>query len=207
MTGGEPRYSVRGRLESFDLGRMVGQRLGPTALEGVGNLDVDLAGEGETEAAVLASLSGKVEVDMPEGARLGVNVEGLAAAAGTPQQPGIWSAAADGQTAVDSFVAKFAATGGVFTAEAVTADTGARVVTAEGTVSLAERALDVTVSIADEPAAKGAVTGTLIPAEGFRVSGPWSAPTVGPVDVPPTPGTRPATEPLPAQFRPSGDRG
>jgi uncharacterized protein involved in outer membrane biogenesis len=208
MTGGEPRYSIRGRLESFDVGKMIGQRLGPSALEGFGTIDVDLAGEGDTEAAVLASLSGKIEVDMPEGARLGVDVEGLAAAAGTTSQPGIWGAAADGATAVDSFVAKFAATGGVFTAEAVKADTGEKVVTAEGTVSLAERAIDVTVSIADElagSAAEGA--GELVPAEGFRVRGPWAAPTVSPVDFPVVPSAHPAAEPLPAEFRPSGDRG
>ncbi len=145
---------------------------------------------------------------MPEGARLGVNVEGLAAAAGTASQPGIWGAAAEGATAVDSLVAKFAATGGVFTAEAVKADTGAKVVTAQGTVSLADRAIDVTVSIADE-LAKGGTTGTgeLVAAEGFRVQGPWAAPTVSPVDVPPQPSARPASEPLPAEFRPSGDRG
>jgi AsmA protein len=208
MTGGEPRYSVRGRLESFDVGKMIGQRLGPSALEGFGTVDVDLAGEGDTEAAVLASLSGKVEVDMPEGARLGVDVEGLAASAGTASQPGIWGAAADGATAVNSFMAKFAATGGVFTAEAVKADTGEKVVTAEGTVSLAERAIDVTVSIADELAGSAATgTGELVPAEGFRVSGPWAAPTVSPVDIPLAPSSHPANAPLPAEFRPSGDRG
>ncbi len=156
MTGGEPRYSIRGRLESFDVGRMIGQRFGRSPLEGFGSLDVDLAGVGGTEADVLASLTGKVEVDMQEGARLGVNVEGLAAAAGTASQPGIWNAAADGATTVDSFVAKLAATGGVFTAEAVKADTGAKVVTAEGTVSLSDRALDVTVSIANELGKTGA---------------------------------------------------
>jgi AsmA protein len=209
MTGGEPRYSIRGRLESFDVGKMVGQRLGRATLEGFGTVDVDLAGEGDTEAAVLASLSGKVEVDMPDGGRLGVDVEGLAAAAGTATQPGIWGAAADGATSVDSFVAKFAATGGVFTAEAVKAETGEKVVTAEGTVSLAERALDVTVSIADELTKSGAPAGTgeILPAEGFRVSGPWAAPTVSPVAAPPAPNGYPASEPVPAGFRPAGDRG
>jgi AsmA protein len=211
MTGGEPRYSIRGRLESFDVGKMVGQRFGRTALEGFGTVDVDLAGEGDTEAAVLASLSGKVEVDMPEGARLGLNVEGLAAAAGAASQPGIWGAAAEGATAVDSFVAKFAATGGVFTAEAVKADTGAKVVTAEGTVSVAERELDVTVSIAGEPAGKAAATpgtGGPAPSEGFRVQGSWAAPTVSPVYLLPlTQDPHPAPQPVPAEFRPSGDRG
>lgn len=206
MTGGEPRYSIRGRLESFDVGKMVGQRLGRSALEGFGTLDVDLAGEGGTEAAVLASLSGTVEVDMPDGARLGVNVEGLAAAAGTAPQPGIWGVAADGATAVDSFVAKFAATGGVFTAEAVKADTGEKVVTAEGTVSLAERALDVTVSIADELAKNGTIGGPAL-SEGFRVRGPWAAPTVSPVGLPLAPDAHPGSEPVPADFRPTGDRG
>jgi hypothetical protein len=85
------------------------------------------------------------------------------------------------------------------------------VVTAEGTVSVAERELDVTVSIAGEPAGKAAATpgtGGPAPSEGFRVQGSWAAPTVSPVYLLPlTQDPHPAPQPVPAEFRPSGDRG
>lgn len=210
MTGGLPRYSIRGRLESIDVGKVVGDRLGRLSLEGYGTVTVDLSAVGATSAAFLSTLSGKVEVDMPEGARLGLSVERLAKAAETESQSGIWGAAVDGATSIDSLVAKFAALDGVLTAEGVTADTGEKLLTAEGTVSLSERALDVTVSIADDaksatPAAPGAPEPAR--AEGFRVSGPWTAPTLSPVNLPLSRDANPAPHPAPAVHQPSGDRG
>jgi uncharacterized protein involved in outer membrane biogenesis len=151
-------------------------RFGRTPLEGLGTVDVDLAGAGTSEAAVLASLSGKVEVSMPEGARLGVDVERLAAAAGGPAEAGSLQSGVEGATAVDKLVARFAAYGGVFTADEIKADAGDKVVTAEGTVSVPERALDMTVSIDSTPAGNGGPTGD--DAGGFRVKGPWTAPTI-----------------------------
>jgi AsmA protein len=208
MTGGLPRYSIRGRLESIDVGKVVGDRLGRLSLEGYGTVTVDLSAVGATTTAFLSTLSGKVEVDMPEGARLGLSVERLAKAAESESQSGIWGAAVDGATSIDSLVAKFAALDGVLTAEGVTADTGEKLLTAEGTVSLSERALDVTVSIADEtksakPDGPGAPEPA--PAEGFRVSGPWTAPTLSPVNLPRD--GDPALDPGPAVHKPSDDRG
>jgi AsmA protein len=179
-TRAEPRYTVRGRFEAFDMGRAAGAYFGRPTVEGLGRLAVDLSGEGGTPDAILASLSGNVEIDMPEGARIGVDVDGIAKAVESRAQDSGLGAFANGVTDVDSLIARFAASSGVFTAQAVQANAGARVVTAAGTISTAERALDLTILVAGGFARENGLEPAPA-AKSFRVLGPWAAPSVRPV--------------------------
>jgi AsmA protein len=190
MTGSEPRYTIRGKLDGLDMGKTIGAYLGRSAVEGYGTLALDLSGAGRTGDAILESLAGSIALDMLEGARLGVDVEGLAkAAAGSApneaSQPSAekWSALMEQATAVDNLVARFAASGGVFTAQSLSAGVGETDVIAAGAVDLSRRALDLTVSLA-RGAAKEPAAGKEGFNRAFRVHGPWQAPGISGVPPP-----------------------
>ncbi len=59
--------------------KAIGLHLGGPAIEGSGDLSIDLAGEGATAAEIVSSLSGNLALEMREGARLGISVDALAA--------------------------------------------------------------------------------------------------------------------------------
>jgi uncharacterized protein involved in outer membrane biogenesis len=159
------------------MGKAVGAQFGYALLEGTGTLAVDLTGEGGTEDSILASLAGKIEIDMPEGARLGVDVDALAAAAAANSLDGGWGIAARGATAVDNLSAHFLASRGLLTSETLKANAGERAIMAAGSVNVAERALDLRVTRTGALARDGGL-GEAAPAQTFRVNGHWDAPSI-----------------------------
>ena len=177
MTAAEPRYSLRAKIKDYDMSRAARALFGHPAVEGVGTLAVDFTGEGQTEEAIVASLAGRMDIDLPEGARLGVDVGALTSVTETAPQDG-WGPAVKGATALDSLAARFLATGGVLTVLSVTGSADATTFLAAGSVNVAERALDLTVSVTRGTPNDKDAAGDAAPAKGFQLRGPWASPTI-----------------------------
>lgn len=178
MTGDDPRYTVRAELNDIDLGTVVSPRLGPAAIDGGGDLKIDLAAHGASEVEVLGSLAGTVSLEMSEGGRIGFDLDALPRVpVGTNPSEG-WGATTAGSTTVTRLNARFTAARGVFTVNEIAAAIDDRNVTAGGTVDVDKNALDLVLSIA--PAAEAASPDPAKKALGsFTIQGPWSAPAIG----------------------------
>lgn len=175
--GSEPSYTLRAELTNIDLATVVVPRLGPAAIDGAGDIRVDLAATGSSETEIANSLAGSLSLEMNDGGRIGLDVDALPAAAlaATPVEG--WGAVGAGATAVSRLTAKFAAAGGILTAGAVEAAADDRTLIASGTVDIDKNVLDLVVSIAPAPDAANAVpVGKALGA--FRIHGPSSAPTI-----------------------------
>lgn len=175
-SGAEPRYTLRADLNDIDLETIVAPRLGPAAIDGVGDAKIDVTASGASEADFARSMAGTVSVELGDGGRLGLDVEALpaVAAAATPVEG--WGAVSAGSTAVSSFAARFTALNGVLTVNAVEATTGDRTVTASGTVDIDKNALDLVLSIAPLPGADSNASGKALGA--FKIHGPWADPAI-----------------------------
>lgn len=175
MTGSVPRYDVSTSLSGIDFGRLAA-RLGQTVLEGSGNLVAELSGHGATDADVLSSLSGKVELNMAEGGRLGIDTEALPA---SPAEEVSMRSLAASSTWVDRVVARVSAENGIFRADCLEAWTREHRLVGEGSVNIPDREIDMTLSVS--PAGAGAKASAIVggsAATEYRVSGPLSAPAV-----------------------------
>jgi AsmA protein len=199
MTMPEPRYTLRASLQDVDM-KAIGTHLGGPAIEGSGDLSIDLAGDGATAAEIVSSLSGNLALEMREGARLGMSVDALAAMSDAAPHSAGWGNVMASSTAVDTLVARFTATRGVFTAGDIEAANADRTIKALGTLSASDRLMDVTVSVA--PGAAQAKAGDPAQPPAYRVQGPWAAPSISKV---PPPGK--SALPLPPGELPDRSRG
>ncbi|HYD15007.1 MAG TPA: AsmA-like C-terminal region-containing protein [Hyphomicrobium sp.] len=173
MTGAEPLYTIRAELNDIDLATVVAPRLGPSIVDGAGDIRLNLNARGTSEADVMGSLAGTLSLEMNEGGRVGIDLDALSPmVTASPAASDGWGAAAMGSTTVSSFTARFTAVAGVLTANTIEATTENRTVTAAGTVDVDKNALDLVLSIA--PAAGTAEA----PAGAFKIQGPWSAPAI-----------------------------
>lgn len=184
VAGADPRYTIRAELNDIDMATVMAPRLGPAAIDGRGDVSLDLAATGSSEAELLASLTGKLALGMDEGVRIGLDIDALAApgvpataATATARTPAAgWGAVAAGSTSVSRLAARFVARNGVLTADGVEAATGDnRIVTASGTIDVDRSALDLVLSIAPAPGAASPAGKTL---GAFRIEGSWDAPAI-----------------------------
>lgn len=179
MTRDEPRYALRGKFADLDMARATETHLGHALLEGTGTLNIEVTGTGGTEEAVLSSLDGRVELQMPQGARLGVGIDALARTASANPLEGGWGDAASQETRLDTLSARFIASDGVLTTETLRAGTGDKVITGSGNVNVAGRTLDLTVLVTGAPSGDVATPASEpSPLASFRVTGHWDAPSI-----------------------------
>ncbi len=178
MTGDDPLYTLRADLDDIDLETISNARLGPAALDGSGDIIVDLNAHGASQAAILQSLAGTLSLEIGEGGRVGIDLDGLPRAASATSASGGWGPAGAGTTVVNQFSAHFTALNGVLTADSVKAVAEGRAVSVTGTIDVDKSALDLLISVAKKPAAATAAdpTGT------FKVQGPWATPSISPAE-------------------------
>lgn len=176
-TGAEQRYTLHADLQDIDLASVASPRLGPAAIDGAGDIRLDLNATGATESEIVRSVSGKLSLQMSEGGRLGLDVNALPAAASAATPVAGWGAVSAGTTTVGDLTASFTAAAGVLTADTIQATADGRTITASGTVDIDKSALDLVVSLA--PMSDGAKA---LPADAalgrFKIHGPWSDPTI-----------------------------
>lgn len=173
-----PRYTVRGKVDSFDAGVATSALLGSAVVTGRSTLSVDLQGNGQTPAELLRRLSGKAALMLADGGRVGLDMKALKAAANTGAAPG-WGALAKAHTNIDSVEARAVIRDGVLYTESVQARSGTAGVAASGRIDLTERTLDLRLLMkpgvpTDRPLKPGDMAG----AESVTVRGPWREPFV-----------------------------
>lgn len=161
--------------------------IGMTSLEGIGALQVELAGSGGSQAAIMRSLSGRGSLTFRDGAIIGVN---LAQVARTIQS------ALSGQAVAADAKTDFAELGGTFTiAKGVLANDDLRLLnpfvrlSGKGVADLGAQTLNYRIeprAVADMQGQGGqaGAGGLGIP---FRIEGPWNnlsyRPDLNPADI------------------------
>lgn len=181
LTGKQPRYTVRAEFNDMDLATALGPRLGRVALEGAGDIRLDLHAEGATQSDVRRSLGGTLSLDMSEGARIGLDVNALPAAAVAPAAPAEASAASPwqqvtaGTTAVRRLTARLTAAAGVVTTESVQATMETANLSAAGSVDLGRGIVDVVLSVVPAGSAGTQADSGLA---AYRIQGPWPEPAI-----------------------------
>ncbi|WP_334146083.1 AsmA family protein [Hyphomicrobium sp.] len=188
-TGRDPRYTLLGNLQDIDLDTLVTPHLGPAAIDGAGDIRLDLAAAGATEDDIVKSLSGKLSLDMTDGGRVGLDLDALPAAAAAATPVAGWGAVGAGKTAVSELAARLSVARGVLTVDTLEATAGARTVTASGTVDIGGRALDLLLSVAPTSGGARALPAGSAPGDAsddasnaasgaYKLHGPWSDPTI-----------------------------
>jgi AsmA protein len=181
-TGTEPSYDIRGKFAALDLGRAAQAIFGHPTIQGRGDLIIEVSATGDTGKALLGSLGGKMHVTLVEGGQLGIDVDGLAAAAGADNPQTVWQEASSSSMAIDRLVAQFALANGVIKTNAAEAVAGARKVKANGAIDLPTRQLDMKLAIGDAP--QPSVADTEETAEPMKerdvvgLFGPWKHPSL-----------------------------
>jgi AsmA protein len=173
-----PRYTLRGKLESFDAGSAGAALFGATVLTGRSTLSVDIEGIGQTPTEVVRRLSGKATLSMPEGGRVAMDMKALRTAA-KANGPAGWSLLAKGQTNLELVEARALIRSGVLLTELVQARSGSMGIAASGRLDLAERTLDLHLAMkpgvpTDRPLKASDMAG----AEGVTMRGSWHEPFV-----------------------------
>ena len=170
-----PLYAAR-QIENFE--RPPGALFGAAVLTGRSTLSLDLTAAGQTPAEIVRALSGKVALTMAEGGRVGLDIKALRAAAKADGPPG-WGLLAKGQTGLEQIEARALVRDGVLITETVQARSGAVGVVASGRVDLAERTLDLHLSVKpNAPADKPLKPADMAAGEAVTVRGFWQEPFV-----------------------------
>jgi AsmA protein len=175
-----PRYTLRGKVENFEAGPAGAALFGATVLTGRSTLALDIAAAGQTPAEILRGLSGKVALSMAEGGRVALDIKALRATAAAKANgaPG-WGLLAKGQTSLEQIDARALIRDGVLITETVQARSGAMGLAASGRVDLAERTLDLHLSVKpNAPADKPLKPADMAGAEAVTLRGFWQEPFV-----------------------------
>jgi AsmA protein len=181
VTGSQPQFTVHAALSDIELSTLAAPRLGPAAVEGSGDIRLDVTANGESESEILRSLAGTVSVEMVEGGRIGLDLAALPQVADTAAPAERWGAAAQGSTSISKLTARFKAENGVLSTETVEAAAGDRSLTATGSIDLEQNALDLLLSVVTGPAASDTAQAARTTGA-YRIRGPWSAPTISRAD-------------------------
>ncbi len=199
MTGIEPGYGIRGRLDGIEVGNAASLLFGTSILTGIGTIEGDLASSGSSEEALRASLAGKVSVIMTEGATVSVDIAALTSQATSAPRTG-WSPPAGGATTLNQFSAQLSASRGVFATGALIGQSDKLDVAAEGTIDVGNKAVDMSMTVATKTLLSRVGAGS--PSTRIvQIRGPWLNPTIrSPLQPdrsaqPLSPSTPPAPEP------------
>ena len=171
------RYTLRGKVESFEAGAAGMALFGAPVLTGRSTLALDLAAAGQTPAEIVRTLSGKVALAMAEGGRVGLDMKALRGVAKADGPPG-WGLLAKGQTGLEQVEARALIRDGVLITETVQARSGTVGLVASGRVDLAERTLDLHLSARPNASVDKPLKSDAAAAEAVTVRGFWQEPFV-----------------------------
>lgn len=175
-SGPRPSYDIRGKLQALDLGRASKAIFGHPTIQGRGDLLVEVSASGNSGAALLGSLDGKMNVTLAEGGQLGIDVDELTEATAAANQHSAWQAACKSTMAVDTLSARFALEKGVIRTTAAEAVSGGRAVKANGAINLPTRRLDLELAIGEAVKTDG--EGEPAKRDVIGMHGPWSKPSL-----------------------------
>ncbi|MFA5900206.1 MAG: AsmA-like C-terminal region-containing protein [Hyphomicrobium sp.] len=186
MSGANPNYAMQVKFEAPDIGRTLQWVFGHPTVQGHGIVTIDLAATGNTGDSLLKSLNGKLCATLPDGGRVGLDINTLAAPVSTSEVPLNWQEISGRAISVDRLDTRFIVANGVASAQTAEAASGERALKAEGTINLLDQRLDMHLTLGDlatpasqgdgDPAATAAIQ--LLPRQTIDMHGPWSAPDI-----------------------------
>lgn len=166
-----PELKLDMLAESFDFGRMLKETGTTELLEGSGELDLKLQGQGKSVRAIMASLNGETDLLMGEGRMrtqaFDVLVGGLSAVMGS-----LFSKQSE-WTVVNCTAGRFKIEKGIATSQVMLFDTEYSTVVGEGNVDLGTERLDLIMT----PQSKSATLNLSVP---VHVEGTLAAPSFRP---------------------------
>lgn len=186
------RTGVPSFAGNFDMSSVEAQPLSVDLMKhdnllGLGGFKLDFTASGNSQAAIMSSLSGDGGFDLANGALKGVNLNALAAAAADLRQGGINPAAlanvvatARGprqETDFSEFLSQFTIANGLVNAPTISMTGPYLTMNGTGTVNLAEQTIDLRLAPRATTSADGS-EGRAI-AVPVRVGGTFSQPTIG----------------------------
>lgn len=141
-SGTTPQYRLKGKLQDVDTGLVAGVLLAYPALAGLGTTTLDLTASGVGRQSILRSLAGRLAVEAPTGASIGVDVRSLIATTKAAAQTG-WGSTTRRQTAVENLAAEFSLVDGRMRVDKATARAGDDALSLAGSLDLASGMSDM----------------------------------------------------------------
>ncbi|MCB1510290.1 MAG: hypothetical protein KDJ36_05250 [Hyphomicrobiaceae bacterium] len=189
FNGLAPRVTLRGRLVNVPISSFTSALFDSRSIEGRGSVTADLVAHGTSLRHMFSGISGTIDVDVPKGGRLAldlsafdVHLKGLRQA-GVPLHK-VFARAQKGVTAVTSLKASLLLTGGRVSARSFVAHYKGRAAHLAGRVDLSSRLIDLRLLIVEHipasgaPAAKAATPDRALSGSLTRVTGDWRSPHV-----------------------------
>lgn len=168
LTTFKPKLSLRGKIDSLDLARLVTLGSGRALLQAPGSLVLDLTATGSTAAELARSVSGRINVRASEPGRLGLDVRRLPAEV---EHQG-WAAVSRGTMVFDTADVKLIARDGVLITEVAEIRNVEGTWAATGLVNLGAGRIDLRLTqVSKTP--KGNPQPAVI-----EIRGPWAQPTI-----------------------------
>jgi AsmA protein len=177
MTGSMPRLTLRGRLEEVDAQRLSASMFGHSVLTGRATITTDVSSYGRTGDDLFLSSNGKLNIEIRNGGRLGVDLRTLASASQRRAAEG-WGTAVRGTTAFSEFNGVFAIRSGALLADDVSALSGDTMTTLSGQIDVPTSRLNATVEQIAASADSMKPATNAAPTLSLQVFGPWLRPTV-----------------------------
>ncbi len=175
--GPEPRVSVRGKLESVEVGPPLAAIFGHPVVQGRADVAIELTANGGSNERLLGTLGGKMTVALAEGGgRFGLDAGSLAAEAHARELAG-WGVHGRGYTKIERLDARLLLAAGILTIESAKAYDGSTAYAAHGTLDLLQRTADLKLSVirglSEDRAADNDLSRDVV-----LVRGGWAAPHI-----------------------------
>jgi AsmA protein len=175
MTEAVPRYAVRAKVESLEMGPATAKLLGSPALTGRAGLMFDLTSTGYSLTELTRRLSGKAALSMPEGGRLALDLRAVRQAAKAGQRG--WATVARSHTNVERLEARSLIIDGVAFAEDIQARAGDMALALAGRLGLVDGNMDARLVLKSGAPSDASQRSTDASAsEAVILRGPWPDP-------------------------------
>lgn len=179
-TGEVPVVSATMALVSVSMPGLLGDALGFEWLEGRGNVNLAVAGQGRTERQIVEGLNGKLDVAVADGAMLGADVGKIIGRLQQGRLTNLTPAPGD-RTAFTELAARFEIVNGVATSRDMRLVSAHVNLDGEGTFALGERQMncELRARISGGKRGEGAALSIGSLELPITISGPWERPSYG----------------------------
>jgi AsmA protein len=177
MTEAAPRYAVRAKAESMEMGPATAKLLGSPALTGRAGLTLDLTSTGYSLTELTRRLSGKAALSMPEGGRMALDLKAVRQAAKAGRRG--WAAVAKSHTNVERLEARSLIIDGVAFAEDIQARAGDVALALAGRLGLVDGNMDARLVLKPGTVSEASAPPADTPgSEAVTLRGPWPDPVL-----------------------------
>jgi AsmA protein len=190
MSEAAPRYALRAKAESLEMGPATAKLLGAPALAGRAGLTLDLTSTGYSLTEITKRLSGKAALSMPEGGRMALDLKAVRQAAKTGARG--WAALGRSHVSLERLEARALIIDGVAFAEEAQARAGDVALALTGRLGLVDGNMDARLTLKPGGAADALRTPAGDAAsEAVSLRGPWPNPVLRGEDAEPATGRAP----------------